>query len=111
MKKINEYIIEKLHLNKDIEVKNNNNVIVTEAIYNYLTEALHYEVFKDYICKNKEDDVIEIEFIFPQDKFSFNSMCDFLKRKIMEKLSIIKSVSSNFTNDRDKIILVKYEKD
>jgi len=108
MKILSKYILEKLRIDRNLKIEKVNDII-TNAIYKYLTETLHYEAFKDYKCENKENGVIEIKFIFPQDKFSFDNMADFLKRKLTEELSSVKSVTTDFKSNKDKIITIEYE--
>lgn len=88
MKKINNYIIEKLHIDKDTKVEKINKDDFSEAIMNYITGKLHYEYDEDYNFKIINN-VIKINFLYNMDRFSFNNFV----------VGIVKNLEENFKDN------------
>lgn len=93
---INLYILEKLHLDKDTEVDNSYEKVISE-ISDYLKDKFHYNIDEDFtinIDEKKKMFYIYIDWIFNGfDNFSFSKFFKSIQAKITDIIDNICGLS------------------
>lgn len=100
MKKFNQYISEKLHLNKDIEVSNKKD-FSSKELFNFLYKAFDDNDFLKDITIMKDDKDTKSIIIIVDKLTTFYSLGDFIDKLITE--SDYSSVDINFDRDSNTI--------